>query len=211
VCVTTADGALRLGPLELSLPALLQARDAADLVEGASVEIAELRFFRATKNAAASQAGVNSILGRVILMETHFATLIALFSMLLARVAITHRTISEAAALRKYLTGHGSVAGIRKLIARGALTLEVIPGTRTSGIPIEQVYPQWLPINAARAALEREHGRARRARRCAKLIPISLPARRPLVPSLSGGATHGVAPKRGAGAPGQRTARGRLL
>jgi hypothetical protein len=49
------------------------------------------------------------------------------------------------------------VAGIRKLIARGALTLEIIPGTRHSGIPIEQVYPQWLPIAAARAALDREH------------------------------------------------------
>lgn len=131
--------------------------DAGDPVEGASLEIAEFRFFRTTKNAAASQAGVNSILGRVFLMETHFATLIALLSMLLARVGITHLTISEAAALRKHLTGRGSVAGIRKLIARGALTLEVIPGTRHSGIPIEQVYPQWLPIAAARAALDREH------------------------------------------------------
>ena len=131
--------------------------DAADAVEGASIEIAEFRFFRATKSAAASQAGVNTILGRVFLMETHFATLIALLSMLLARVGITHLTISEAAALRKHLTGRGSVAGIRKLIARGALTLEIIPGTRHSGIPIEQVYPQWLPIAAARAALDREH------------------------------------------------------
>jgi hypothetical protein len=114
---------------------------------------------RTTSNRAASQAGINTVLGRVILMETHFATLIALLSMLLARVGVTHLTIPEAAALRKHMTGRGSVAGIRKLIARGQLTLEVIPGTRTSGIPIEQVYPQWLPIAAARAAFEREHAK----------------------------------------------------
>ena len=91
-----------------------------------------------------------------------FATLIALLSMLMARVGATHLTISEAAALRKHMTGRGSVAGIRKLIARGVLTLEIIPGTRTSGIAIEQVYPQWLPIAAARAALEREHAERER-------------------------------------------------
>lgn len=128
--------------------------------DASTVEIAELRFFRTTSSPGASQAGLNSVLGRVILMESHFATLIALLSMLMARVGATHLTISEAAALRKHMTGRGSVAGIRKLIARGVLTLEIIPGTRTSGIPIEQVYPQWLPIAAARAALEREQTEA---------------------------------------------------
>jgi hypothetical protein len=62
----------------------------------------------------------------------------------------THVTIARAAQLREC-----SVKTIRRAIATGELTLEVIPGTRTSGIPIEQIYARWLPIGAAKEALRR--------------------------------------------------------
>jgi hypothetical protein len=62
----------------------------------------------------------------------------------------THVTIERAAALRGC-----SVKTIRRSIDAGNLTLEVIPGTRESGIPIEQIYSRWVPIRVAREALRK--------------------------------------------------------
>lgn len=62
----------------------------------------------------------------------------------------THVDVVRAATLRGC-----SVKTIRRMIVAGELTLEVIPGTRESGIPIEQIYARWIPIRAARQALQR--------------------------------------------------------
>jgi hypothetical protein len=120
-----------------------------------SGDVEEYRLFRTEIIRSIHHGGAEGVFGRVLAIEAHLAALMAILTMLMARVGATHLTIAEAGALRKRLTGRGSVSSIRKLIARGRLTLEVIPGTRISGIPIEQIYPQWLPIAAARAALGR--------------------------------------------------------
>lgn len=135
-----------------------------ELWRGAGNGDDEYRLFR-TEIISIHRGGGDSVLARVIAMESHLAALTAILTMLMARIGATHLTIAEAGALRKRLTGRGSVSSIRKLIARGRLTLEVIPGTRTSGIPIEQIYPQWLPIAAARAALERVRAEREQAAR----------------------------------------------
>jgi hypothetical protein len=62
----------------------------------------------------------------------------------------THVTVDRAAALRGE-----SVKTIRRRIAAGELTLEVITGSRQSGIPIEQIYARWIPIRAARMAMQK--------------------------------------------------------
>jgi hypothetical protein len=51
---------------------------------------------------------------------------------------------------------HVSPKTIRRKIASGALTLEVIPGTRLSGVPIMQLYAEWIDLRTARKAFERE-------------------------------------------------------
>jgi hypothetical protein len=58
-----------------------------------------------------------------------------------------------------------SVPTIRRRIRRGELPpLEVIAGTKVSGVPIEAIYSLWIPIRVARAALARERDEiARRA------------------------------------------------
>ncbi|HEY8165116.1 MAG TPA: hypothetical protein VIF83_06125 [Gemmatimonadaceae bacterium] len=68
----------------------------------------------------------------------------------------THVTIERAAELRGW-----SVKTIRRRIDAGEFTLEVIPGTRESGIPIEQIYARWIPIAVARQSLRkiRERGK----------------------------------------------------
>lgn len=65
----------------------------------------------------------------------------------------THLTIEE---LARYWDV--SEVQIRRKINAGQLTLEVIPGTRRSGIPVREVRGRWIPIQKARraAALERE-------------------------------------------------------
>jgi len=61
----------------------------------------------------------------------------------------THVDVARAAQLRGC-----SEKTIRRAIAAGKLRLVIIPGTRVSGIPIEQIYSRWLPITAARRAIE---------------------------------------------------------
>jgi hypothetical protein len=68
----------------------------------------------------------------------------------------THITIERAAQLRGC-----SVKTIRRLIDAGELTLEVIPGTRESGIPVELIYSRWVPIGVARQALKKMREQAK--------------------------------------------------
>ena len=49
-----------------------------------------------------------------------------------------------------------SVPTIRRKIRKGDLRLDVIAGTKTSGIPLEDLYGLWIPLRIARAALARE-------------------------------------------------------
>ncbi|HET8798198.1 MAG TPA: hypothetical protein VFO89_10950 [Thermoanaerobaculia bacterium] len=84
--------------------------------------------------------------------------ILELVPLLLAQVVDpTHLSIDGAARAL-----HVSAKTIRRRIAAGTLTLEVIPGTRVSGIPIVQLYAEWIDLRTARAAFEREC-RARRS------------------------------------------------
>lgn len=78
--------------------------------------------------------------------------LLELVPLLLAQVVDpTHLSIEGAARAL-----HVSTKTIRRRIAAGTLTLEVIPGTRTSGIPIEQLFGEWIDLRTSRKAFERE-------------------------------------------------------
>ena len=50
-----------------------------------------------------------------------------------------------------------SVKTIRRRIASGTLTLEVVPGSRRAGVPIDEVYDgRWMPIAVSRKLFEDE-------------------------------------------------------
>lgn len=84
--------------------------------------------------------------------------LLELVPLLLAQVTDPSHLPIESAARAL----HVSAKTIRRRIAAGTLTLEVIPGTRLSGIPITQLYDEWIDLRTARIAFEREC-RARRS------------------------------------------------
>jgi len=63
----------------------------------------------------------------------------------------THVTVEEAARLKNC-----SVKTIRRKIRRGDYTLEQVSGTRLFGIPIVEIYADWIDVRAARTARERQ-------------------------------------------------------
>jgi hypothetical protein len=67
----------------------------------------------------------------------------------------THLSVKRVAALRRC-----SEKTIRREIDRGVYTLEQMPGTRESGIPIEQLYSGWTPVGAVRQAIARERAQS---------------------------------------------------
>ena len=79
--------------------------------------------------------------------------LMGILPILLAGAGVdpTHVSIATAAQILGV-----SVPTIRRKIRQGHLQLEVIPGTKVSGIAISSVYEQWIPIRVARAARTRE-------------------------------------------------------
>jgi hypothetical protein len=78
--------------------------------------------------------------------------ILELVPLLLAQVVDpTHLSIDGAARALNV-----SPKTIRRRIAAGTLTLEVVPGTRVSGIPIMQLYAEWIDLRTARKAFERE-------------------------------------------------------
>ncbi len=89
--------------------------------------------------------------------NAHAANLEAIIMMLMARYGDpSHLSVEDAAGLMKRLTGRGSVSTIKRMLKSGELKMEVIPGTKRSGIRVEQIYSRWMPIAAARSALHRE-------------------------------------------------------
>ncbi|MFZ2493511.1 MAG: hypothetical protein WA208_18690 [Thermoanaerobaculia bacterium] len=90
---------------------------------------------------------------RTALAEYHDALrdLVCLTSILLHRTTdTTHITIEEAARYQMVCT-----KTIRNRIKQGKLTLEVIPGTNRSGIPVKQLSSGWVDMNRAKAILRR--------------------------------------------------------
>lgn len=63
----------------------------------------------------------------------------------------THVTVEEAARIRGV-----SETTIRRQIRDGMYTLETIPGTKMTGIPLSQIYGRWIDLQTARKAMERE-------------------------------------------------------
>jgi DNA-directed RNA polymerase specialized sigma24 family protein len=63
----------------------------------------------------------------------------------------THLSIEEAAKAT-----HVSTRTVWRRIRRGEYRLEMKPGTREQGIPIEQVFGGWISVAAARTAIESE-------------------------------------------------------
>jgi hypothetical protein len=109
------------------------------------------------------QAAADSALGEWLLPDLHrrvcrIEQILELVPILLAQVVDpTHLSVEGAARAL-----HTSTKTIRRRIKSGTLALEVIPGTRASGIPIDQLYAEWIDLRTARAAFEREC-RARRS------------------------------------------------
>jgi hypothetical protein len=121
----------------------------------ASLRIVESSPFQGAPTDAGNAAGMLVDLHRRI---ARIEQLFELVPLILAQVADpTHLSIKRAADAL-----HVSTKTIRRRIRARTLTLEVIPGTRISGIPIEQLYAEWMDLRTARLAFEREC-RARRS------------------------------------------------
>lgn len=66
----------------------------------------------------------------------------------------THVSVSDAARILRV-----SVRTIRRKIARGELRLDVVADGRKTGIAIEQLYEQWIPLGVSKQSYEREKRR----------------------------------------------------
>jgi hypothetical protein len=76
----------------------------------------------------------------------------------LARVAeSSHLSVAEVARMMDC-----SEKTVRRKIAAGAYTLECIPGTRKSGIPVHQIRAGWVKAEPVRAAEKRERQESHR-------------------------------------------------
>lgn len=107
----------------------------------------------ATVSEAADQNRYDRMLHSIQDQLQRIETMLRVFTIVVAQTADpTHISIEGAA----HALGV-SVKTIRRRIASGALTLEVIPGSRKSGIRIDEVYDGWwVPIAVARRLLEEE-------------------------------------------------------
>jgi hypothetical protein len=115
----------------------------------ASLRIVESAPFQGSPADAGGAEGMLVDLHRRI---ARIEQLFELVPLLLAQVVDpTHLSIERAAEAL-----HVSMKTIRRRIRAGTLTLEVVPGTRISGIPIEQLYAEWIDLRTARLAFERE-------------------------------------------------------
>lgn len=115
---------------------------------------ASLRIVELTPDERASPdaAGAEWMLPDVHRRLCRIEQILELVPLLLAQVVDpTHLSIEGAARAL-----HVSPKTIRRRIAAGTLALEVIPGTRVSGIPIMQLYAEWIDLRTARKAFERE-------------------------------------------------------
>jgi hypothetical protein len=118
-------------------------------VDRASLRIVEPR---PDERALADAAGAAWMAADVHRRLCRIEQILELVPLLLAQVVDpTHLSIDAAARAL-----HISQKTIRRKIASGALTLEVIPGTRISGVPIMQLYSEWVDIRTSRQAFDRE-------------------------------------------------------
>lgn len=80
--------------------------------------------------------------------------LFEIIPLLLSHVTdVTHVSVPRAAELLGV-----SQKTIRRRIAAGLLSLDVVPGTRKSGVPLDQLYAGWISLARCKAALQRERG-----------------------------------------------------
>lgn len=115
---------------------------------------ASLRIVEPTpvERASADAAGAAWMLPDLHRRICRIEQLLELVPLILAQVADpTHLSIEGAARAL-----HVSPKTIRRRIAAGTLTLEAIPGTRVTGVPIMQLYAEWIDLRTARKAFERE-------------------------------------------------------
>jgi hypothetical protein len=118
---------------------------------------ADRASLRVVESARVEQASADSADAAWMLPDLHrrvcrIEKILELVPLLLAQVVDpTHLSIEDAARAL-----HVSPKTIRRRIAAGTLTLEVIPGTRVSGISIMALYSEWVPLGTARMAFERE-------------------------------------------------------
>jgi hypothetical protein len=101
------------------------------------------------RDAADAQPLLRDIATRLARLEQLFELVPVLLGA--AGVDPTHVPIATAAQILGV-----SVPTIRRKIRLGELKLEVIAGTKVSGIALSELYEQWIPIRVARAALARE-------------------------------------------------------
>jgi len=97
-------------------------------------------------------AVLHAVLGmveRLSVRLTRVEQLLELLPLLLATAGVdpTHVSIDTAARMLRV-----SVPTIRRRIRRKELRLDVIAGTKCSGIPLEDLYGLWIPLRVARAA-----------------------------------------------------------
>lgn len=81
-------------------------------------------------------------------LRRDFAKSLLIFEAIAGRLTdCSHVTVEEASNIEQV-----STKTIRNWIKKGVFTLEVVPGTRKSGIPVEQLCRGWVSIRAARRA-----------------------------------------------------------
>ena len=122
--------------------------------EALQADRASLRIVEPThvERASADPAGAAWMIPDIHRRLFRIEQILELVPLILAQVADpTHLSIEGAGRAL-----HVSPKTIRRRIAAGTLTLEVIPGTRVSGIPIMQLYAEWIDLRTARKAFERE-------------------------------------------------------
>lgn len=115
---------------------------------------ASLRIVEPTpdQQASADAAGAAWTLPEIHRRLCRIEQILELVPLLLAQVVDpTHLSIEGAARALNV-----SPKTIRRRIAAGTLALEVIPGTRMSGVPIMQLYAEWVDIRTSRRAFDRE-------------------------------------------------------
>ena len=120
-------------------------------VDQASLRIVELPPGKAAPAEAMGTAWILRDLHRRV---GRIEELLRLLPIILAAAGVDSTHLSVEASARALGV---SVKTVRRRIAVGSLTLETIPGTRKTGIRIEQVYDGWwVPIELSRRLIEDE-------------------------------------------------------
>ena len=88
---------------------------------------------------------------QAISTEGYLDQLLAICIVMLSRITDpTHLSVAEVARIKRVCE-----KTVRNWIAKRKLTLEIISGTRQSGIPTEQVFSGWIDIQTATEILKK--------------------------------------------------------